>query len=462
MKVALIVFDATRKDFVSCFGGEQGVTPTVDSLAESGILFPNCYSGAPWTPASHATMFTGTYPSKHNARGTDLTYPAEGQYFPSVLRDNGIRTQAIGAEPWLSREQGVNRGFTRFHDRSKVMENLQAEGSHTISDIPTLLRAGVEYGVELARSRLGTDYEAGRFDLFLFREWLKRSDSFTFINIPVAHGPYHPPAAMRERAGVELSSNDEFIQEQSVHSYIAGEAELDEAVLADLRELYRAGVAHADYLLGRALEGIDDETWIILTADHGDNLGDNQRMGHQFSLHDNLINVPLIVSHPSLSREVRDDLVSHVDIAPTVYEIARRAGYDVANPAELPGRSLLESHDEERIVFAEYGPPGPHINALINNTEEIGDELLTDLYQTIRAGMTEEFKLLWYSDGRTELYRRGAEDGPELSEDHPDVVDRILEAMERELGPTQEAEMDDIDSYVREGVEDQLEALGYL
>jgi arylsulfatase A-like enzyme len=462
MKVALIVLDATRKDFLTCFGGEPGVTPTIDSLAESGIRFPNCYSGAPWTPASHATMFTGTFPSKHDVRGTDLSYPVDSHYLPSTLRDHGIRTQAIGAEPWLSRDQGVNRGFVRFHDRSKVMENLREQGSHTISDLPTLLRAGLKYGVEVVRSRLGTDYEADRFDLFLFQEWLKQSDSFTFLNIPVAHGPYDPPAPLRGRTGVEIDSNDEFLEEQSIHPYIVGESDLDETVFADLRELYRAGVAHADYLLSRALDGIDDDTWIILTADHGDNLGANQRMGHQFSLHDNLINVPLIVSHPSLDSEICERLVSHVDIAPTVYDIARRSGYDVSPPPKLPGRSLLEPREKERIVFSEYGPPGPHINALMNNTEDIGEEQLAELYQTIRAAMTEEFKLLWYSDGRIELYRRGEEDGPELADERPAVVDRLLDAMERELGPTQEADMNDIDAYVREGVEDKLEALGYL
>jgi len=462
MKIVLVVLDATRSDFLGPFGGRDGVTPTIDTLADSGLTFTNCYSGAPWTPASHATMFTGQYPSHHDVRGPNLVYPTDGHYFPERLSACGIRTQAIGAEPWLSRTQGVSRGFTRFHDQSKTFENLREEGHHTFGDLPMLFRAGAKYGIEKFRAQFGTDYGAGQFALFLFQEWTRRADAFTFLNISVAHSPYDPPAVFQRRIGVDARSDDPFVDDQPVHAYIGGEAEPDADVWAEIRDRYRGGIAHADYLLGRALETVDDDTWIIVTADHGDNLGENQRMGHQFSLHDNLINVPLVISHPSLDGHVRDDLVSHVDLAPTIYEIARQSGYDVSLPSGFPGRSLFDPVDDERVVFAEYGPPGPHINALLNNTENIDSADIDRLYQVIRAAMTDEFKLLWYSDGRKELYRRGEEDGPELSESHPEIVDDLLAAMDSTLAPPQEADMSHIDTYVRDDVKDTLEALGYL
>jgi hypothetical protein len=76
--------------------------------------------------------------------------------------------------------------------------------------------------------------------------------------------------------------------------------------------------------------------------------------------------------------------------------------------------------------------------------------------------MSKEFKLLWYSDGRKKLYRRGNEDGPELSESHPEVVNNLLAAIDSTLAPPQEADMNGIDAYVRDDVEDTLEALGYV
>jgi arylsulfatase A-like enzyme len=464
MKIGLVVLDATRTDFLGPYGGEDDATPTVDNLAEKGLVFTDCIAGAPWTPASHATMFTGRYPSAHDVRADDLSFPENGHYLPEALSDAGIRTQGIGAEPWLARRQGVHRGFERFHDGSKVTENLHEAGHHTPGDLPTLFRAGAGYGTEPLRSRLGTDRDAARFGVFLFREWLRRADSFTFMNISVAHGPYDPPQVFRDRLDVSVTSDDPYLDHQSIHPYIVGHETPSEEAWADIRQLYAAGVAHADYLLGRAIERMDDDTWLIVTADHGDNLGENRRAGHQFSLADDLINVPLIISHPSLTAGRRDDLVSHVDLAPTVYDILDREGFDVPGvPADLPGRSLLDGPGPEgRVVFAEYGPPAPHINALLNRTDKkVDPETLDTLFRGIQAAVTGDFKLLRYTDGETVLYRRGDET-EDMSDDQSGVVETLLAAMDEELGPMKDIDLSEMDAYVEAGVEDRLEALGYL
>lgn len=463
MKIAFIVLDATRRDYLGPYGGPEGATPTIDRLAESGIVFEDCISGAPWTPASHATMFSGRYPSDHGVRANDLTYPTDGHYLLDTLSSVGIRTQGIGAEPWLSRRQGVHRGFDRFHDRSKVRENLAEEGHHTLRDLPDLLGAGAKYAAEKVRTRLGTDREADRFDVFLFQQWAANEDSFTFLNVPVAHGPYRPPQVFRDQVGIETTSGDPFVEDQSIHPYIVGETDPPEAAWEDVRDLYTAGIAHADYLLGRAIEGLDDDTWIFLTADHGDNLGENRRAGHQFSLHDDLVNVPLVVSHPSLSPGRREDVVSHVDLAPTVYSIVEDAGFDPGvDTSELPGRSLLDGPaGDDRIVFSEYGPPGPHTNALLNNTDRVDRPTLEKLFRSQRAAFTSTFKYLRYGDGEEHLYRRGDET-TDVAGDHPEVRDRLATAMDERLGPPAEVDMESIDAYVEADVADQLEHLGYL
>jgi len=462
MKVALIVLDATRRDFLGPYGGPEEATPTINRLADRGIVFEDCVAGAPWTPASHATMFTGQYPSHHGVRGNDLTYPTTGHYLPEVVSESGIRTQGIGAEPWLSRRQGVHRGFDRFHDRSKVRENLEAPGAHDPTDLPDLLAAGAGYAAEKVRTRLGTDREADRFDIFLFRQWARRADSFTFLNIPVAHGPYHPPQEFRDQVGVRVESSHPFVDDQSIHPYIVGEIDPPSEAWEDVRSLYTAGVAHADYLLGRAIDSLDRDTWILLTADHGDNLGENGRAGHQFSLHDSLINVPLILAHSSLSPGRRSDIVSHVDIAPTLYDILGREGIDVPIDGEsLPGRSLLTDPAEDRVVFSEYGPPGPHTNALLNHTEDVDQATLDDLLRAQQAALTSEYKYLRYDDGECHLYRRGDET-TDVTGTHPELVDRLSAAIDDALGRPTDVGLEDIDGYVEADVEKRLERLGYL
>jgi len=465
MKIGLVVLDATRADVLGPYGGRQEATPVLNRLADRGIVFTNCISGAPWTPASHATMFTGRYPSEHDVRADDLSFPKGGHCLSGSLQNAGLRTQGIGAEPWLSRRQGFSRGFDRFHDGSKIKENLTEMGHHTLGDLPTLLRAGAQYAGAQLRDRIGVDRGAGRFDVCLFREWLRRADSFTFMNISVAHGPYDPPATFRDRLDVEPTSDDPYLDHQSIHRYVTGHETPSEAAWADIRQLYAAGVAHADYLLGRAIERMDDDTWLFVTADHGDNLGENRRAGHQFSVHDTLINVPLVISHPSLEPTTRDDLASHVDLAPTIYDILDREGYDAPSPESLglPGRSLLSGPTpEDRVVFAEYGPPGPHINALFNRTDEPVDEAtVEELFRGVQAAVAVEWKLLRYSDGETVLYRRGDET-TDRSDDHPEVTRRLRGAIDEELGAMKDIDLATMDAYVEADVEDRLEDLGYL
>ncbi|MFB6219675.1 MAG: sulfatase, partial [Halobacteriaceae archaeon] len=442
------------------YGGPSAATPTLNALAERGVVFENCYSGAPWTPPSHATMFTGTYPSHHDVRAHDLTFPETGPWLPELLSAAGIRTQGVGSEPWLSRAQGFARGFDRFHDSSKVGENLRDVGHHRLNDFPALVRAGAGYAGQSLRERAGSGTGAAQFGVHLFREWARRAGAFTFTNISVAHGPYDPPQAFRERLGV--TADPEKFNTEDAHKLRTGELDLADVDWERLRRLYQAGVAHADHLLGRALDGLPEDTWIIVTADHGELLGEHGgEMRHQFSLHDEVINVPLVVAHPSLEPGRRTDLVSHVDLLPTVRDVLEREGRAPPDPGELPGRSLLEPPATDRTVFAEYGPPATQVNALLNSVDGVSDETVAELYRSIRAAITPEYKLITYSDGSRELYRTGDE-SENLADETPDVVADLEARMADELGEPAEPDFENIDAYVREGVEDQLRELGYL
>jgi arylsulfatase A-like enzyme len=457
MKIAFIVLDAVRKDYLGPYGGDPDLTPTLNRLDDRGMTFTNCIAGAPWTPASHASMFTGRYPSDHNVRAEDLTFPDDGHYIPEELSNIGITTQGIGAEPWLSRRQGFDRGFDRFHDT----------GGHAWHHYLPLLPAGAGYAVDKMRCRFGTDDGSDRFDLHLFRQWANRSDSFTFFNISVAHAPYHPPAMFRQQFGIESSPDSSFLSEQPFQQVNANEHEPTETELTALRRRYAAGVAHADYLLGRAIDSLDDDTWIVVTADHGDLLGESGILGHQFSLRDELINVPLIIAHPSLEVKNVSGVVHHVDLAPTLYNILDNKGYDTGDVAEdLPGRSLVTrgGHDtdltDDRIVFAEYGPPVVATNTLINNTTTADRSTIDSRLVGLQAAVSREFKYIRRTDGSQQLFRRDDE-SVDVSDDHPEIARRLAAAMDTELDSLPTVDPTEIDGYVDPDVEDQLKQLGY-
>jgi len=424
-------------------------------------------------------MFTGRYPSDHDVRADDLTFPDDDHYLPAELSNIGITTQGIGAEPWLSRRQGFDRGFDRFHDT----------GGHAWHHYIPLLPAGAGYAVDKMRCRFGTDDGSDRFDLHLFRQWANRSNSFTFLNISVAHAPYHPPAMFRQQFGIESSPDSSFLSEQPFQQVNANELEPTESDLTALRQRYAAGVAHADHLLGRAIDALDDDTWIVVTADHGDLLGESGLLGHQFSLRDELINVPLIIAHPSLDAKNVDAVVHHIDLAPTLYDILDDEGYDTGGVGDpLPGRSLFTIHEREsekhnkitaaadkedrnstslginiadnRIVFAEYGPPVVATNTLINNTTGVDRPTIDSRLVGLQAAVTREFKYIRRSDGTHQLFRRDDE-SVDVSDDHPEIARRLADAMDSELNSLPTVDPTEIDSYVDPNVEDQLKQLGY-
>lgn len=466
MNVVLLVLDATRTDYLGPYGGSQVPTPTLDALAEQGVTFTNCIAGAPWTPASHATMFTGQYPSGHGVRADSLEHPTDGYYLPESLADTGITTQGIGAEPWLSRRQGFDRGFDQFYDT----------GGHTWRHYLPLLPAGARYALAKLRCRFGTDDGTDRFDLHLFRQWVRNDDSFTFHNISVAHSPYHPPRPFRLTAGVEKTTDSRFVREQPFFEYIAGDVDPTPEEWDAVRRRYAAGIAHADYLLGRAINALDDDTWIIATADHGELLGEDGLAVHQFSLREELINVPLIIAHPSLEPTTVDDLVHHVDIAPTLHDIAAREGFAIDDPGELPGRSLLSSVDsvrkaaevtqstaggtDDRVLYAEYGPPIVATNTLLNNAESVDRETVEQYFVGLQAAITAEFKLVRRGDGVKQLVRRDDE-SVDVSDEYPDVTQRLSTAIDRDLGPLPTVESTELDAYVEQNIKERLEHLGY-
>jgi arylsulfatase A-like enzyme len=258
---------------------------------------------------------------------------------------------------------------------------------------------------------------------------------------------------------------DTFNADQRMHHFHAGDYEPTETEWENLRKLYRAGVAHADHLLGRIVDRLDDDTWLFVTADHGDHLGEYDRLAHRFSLYDELINVPLLVAHPSLPDEQRDHLVSHVDLVPTMCDALDREGREVDRSAvaDLPGRSLLAepAESDDRVVFAEYGPGAAHVNSMLNECGEVPEAVADDLFRGIQAAITPEFKLLRYSDGERRLVRHG-EEATDLSGEHSEVADQLATRLDEELDDPTDFEFDRREAYVREDVADQLADLGYL
>jgi len=303
----LIVFDTARADHFEPWGGAPGATPTVRALAERGTVFPRAVSPSNWTLPSHASMFTGLLPSMLGL--TDAGPPHQPGFgsrpileslservLAEVLRRRGYSTRAISANPWIHPGTGFAVGFEEF----RVIRGTRRGHANT-------LRSQVEWlvGSLLARA----DDGATQADQII-ESWLAEPPGrpfFWFVNLMECHSPFLPPRPYNDLSVVErISAGRDAMRYQTaagIYEVCAGDEDLPPAARRRVRHLYGRSIRQLDDWLGRVLNrladrGMLDDTVVVVTSDHGENLGENHLLGHVLSMDDRLINVPLVVAGP--------------------------------------------------------------------------------------------------------------------------------------------------------------------
>jgi len=285
LNVILISIDTLRADALGCYGGDIAPTPNIDRLADGGTLFTECKTPVPLTLPSHTTMLTGVYPPGHGVRYNDVSVPADLVFLPEILSEHGYSTAGIiGGFP-LDDVFGFNQGFDYYDDNF-------TRGRGT-----SLTRFETPAGVLVPRCK----------------KWLAENEKkpfFLFVHFYDPHKPYTPPK--------------EFYLPYKDRPYFGEVASVDEAIGTIIETLERGGLA--------------DNTLVILTADHGEALGEHGELTHGFFVYEATQHVPLIFYCPGLipqGREV-EGAISVADICPTVLDIL---GIDL--PESVQGESLV-------------------------------------------------------------------------------------------------------------------------
>lgn len=428
--VVLIVLDTTRRDRLGCYGNEDGLTPALDGVAREGVVYEDAYSTAPWTTPSHASMLTGLFPSTHGCSNEHHLWLEDAFVtLPEMLHELGYQTVSFNSNYLLERStSNVLQGFDARY---------QLEGSHTV-DHMTLANAARLVGFPARWADKG-----GGEAVLALKTWLaKRHDpsrpAFFFINLLDAHEPYQPPLSER-RAGlpddVAFSEAARFGRDFStISAHFQG---LDDARSRRIAAaLYDGGIRYQDRMLAELLGLIAgrvdlDNTLLIITADHGENLGAARRWGHQFALNDDLIHVPLIIRYPgaAYAGERVGGLCQNIDLIPTVFDVLKRE----APLPNLPGVTLAPNKFTPReFAFAQLYPFYLHVGRI---QQELG--MRTDVHaflehlRTIRMGT---WKYLWASDGNGALFdlRRDPLEQHDLSERFPAVAADLAARLDQE------------------------------
>ena len=292
-----------------------------------GVRFEHVLSTAPWTLASHATMFTGRYPHELSAdwlTALDATYPtlAEG------LSARGYAAAGFVANMWYcSYETGLARGFSHYEDYpiSAAHVMLSSSLGHLLSGTHSLRNKLSRKSAETVNAE--------------FLEWLnRRRDSrpyFVFLNYMDAHEPYQPPAGFDNI----YSTPGDAALIRDLNDASASPKLMPEARRAAIGE-YDESITYLDYELGRLFtelkrRGRWDRTLVVITADHGEEFGERGLYFHGNSLYRASLEVPLLLRLPGVVPAGRSigAQVSLRDLAATVLALS-------GGRPELPGRSL--------------------------------------------------------------------------------------------------------------------------
>ncbi|MFT5290697.1 MAG: arylsulfatase A-like enzyme [Planctomycetota bacterium] len=346
--VVLVVFDTTRVDRLSAFGYERETTPNLTRFASEGALFTRCYSAAPWTVPSHASMFTGVQTSTHRATRRSPILDQRLVTLAERMRASGLRTVSFSKKSWLRRETGLMRGFDELHD---LYNPPRKHGLTTLMGLfrkeTKVLDKGATETLRVATEWLDDHGDEGRF--------------FAFFNFNEAHSDLRPPRRYREQF-----LSDEYKPTQwgharvpENHAFSVGEVSYGAEDLAILSDLYDAEIAYQDARFGELLDAFQaagqlDNTLFLVTADHGENLGEEGLLGHELSLHNNLLHVPLVARFPGrIPAGIRSDEPVENRLVGTLIESLLVGSGNLEEP-ELA--SLLQDDKFDGIISEEFPP----------------------------------------------------------------------------------------------------------
>lgn len=467
--VLWVVFDTTRADHLSLYGYSRPTSPELDRLAADGAVFEQAYATTSWTAPSHASMLTGLYPRQHGCTFEHTSLAPDIPFLPQLLTEAGYDTALFAGNPWLDSHSGLNRGFllTVPSWRSSFTSWFMLAGAlrHTLA-LVEVDKGAANSNSELERWLSGRPQQA------------QARPFFAFVNYTEAHVPYFDiPEADREAfmpAGALTS-------EQKAVSLHLTNAEMQNRYAKDVlsprdREiaigLYDGGIRYEDQRLGELLallkhQKLLDNTLVIVTADHGELLGEHDRYGHDQTLDHPLVRVPLVLRWPGqipAGRRIQAP-VQLTDLFATVLEAV---GKGELLTAEARQRTLFPAlkgeADPARPVFAELEPP-LRSERLVKRLREVGIEPTTYRFASVQA---ENLRLIRGPGTAERLFDLSVDPGEEYNllpeqEGQAQVMRALLAWFEQDHPPREKATTPAAAGQGLDAVsQERLKSLGYV
>lgn len=361
--VVFITIDTLNAHHLGAYGAENSPSPNIDSLASNGVLFEKAYSSAPWTKPAFASMFTSLFPSAHGVTAFDRVLSEDKFTLAEFFKGEGFSTAGVISHILIQPQFGYAQGFDSY-------ELIPFKGS--VHAVISSLKV-----TDMAAKWLDGKSENSDQPFFLFLHYFdphnnyfhhKKFDRTSWYNGPI-------------KSGMGLKEMRALIPNMTADDVRA------------LRGLYDEEISMTDYSIGLLIEklktmGVYDETLIVITADHGEELTDRGFIGHTRSLYDELVRVPFIFYMPGLNTPKRiKEPVSTMDLLPTMMGLL----------GEEP-KDWMAGKDLSSVILGDELPP---VRPIFNEVDYRAGQITAH-----KLGVVEgDYKLVFDKDTKTyELY----------------------------------------------------------
>jgi len=369
--LVVLIVDTLRADHLGCYGYPRPTTPRIDGLAGESLVFDNATVPIGITLPSHASILTGLYPQNTGSFRNYGRLDDRLLTLAEVLKDRGYRTGAVVGTAVLKSSKNLGQGFDAY------LENFAS-------------REWVPGSKNQVKRRKGTAEDGLR----LAREWIEEDPGrpfFLMVNLYDVHAPFILPPEFQGRFR-SRGDDPEMAARFGEEGWRSVAGDPDKAALIDD---YDAALAYTDAEIGKFLdalerEGLDGETIVVVTADHGEELYQHRDYAsHGMYLYDGETRVPLLIRLPDRTRTGRVETVAEsVDLFPSLLDLL-----GIRTEAAVDGVSMIPALEGagtgKRRAFAMRLPE-----------DERGRPLPRQFM--VRDGDT---KLIHTLGGETELYR---------------------------------------------------------
>ena len=469
--IVFVTIDTLRADRTSVYDEERNTTPHLRKFAAEGVVFDNMIAQSPWTRPSFGSMWTGRYPSFHQAafriRERDVIPPSYNRglvpglpTLPELLSDAGYFTAGVNTNVQINAEFGFGRGFDRFIDISRPVDALASSAMCHAIEFHTALDCDDWSAMTKEHAYIEADRVYGVFEHLFESAKTEDAPVFLWIHFMDPHAPYY-----------DRDGNRAVVTYDDIATLVT-ETENRDSNLEQLEHAYDREIRYVDRHVGQLIDRLDRDSrfrnaLVLVVSDHGEELGERWKpqdslskedswyfrgYGHGHTMFDDQLKVPLIIRQRGRIAKGRriDSVVQHVDLLPTL--LAAAGLKTESQSLKLDGMNLYDvirapSLTADRTAFSEASLYGPELKQVRNQSKKL----------VIRT-----------HNGRSESYDLLAD--PSETNREANIGGDMFAALKNRLSdwmaklPDYERDETDADASHTESkaLREKLEALGYL